>query len=74
MILVNFNSDSKYHSFYALCSVDNHGRCGFYTILEQTSINDLINEINDIMSKKHSKSTEFVHSWDNFNQLPIKKK
>jgi len=52
MILCNLNPESPYHMKYAISSVDDHGRTGYYTITEQTTIETLITEIEMIIRNR----------------------
>ena len=76
MILINANKDSQFHYKYAFASIDDHGRTGFYIIWEETSITELITEINLIIEKRKKKHInnggELSTMWDDCN-LPIKK-
>ncbi len=70
-ILINLNPESQYHGKLALCSVDDHRRCGFYTIWEETSIQNIIDEIQLILIESNSKQIK-SSGWDDFYELPIK--
>ena len=45
MILFNYNNDSIYNNRIALMAQDNHGRCGYYIISEEISVNDILNSL-----------------------------
>ncbi len=56
MILINLNPESQYHEMFALASIDDHGRWGFYTIWKPTSIHELITEIQQLTDLKPNSS------------------
>lgn len=71
LVLINFNPESEYHGKFALCSVDDHGRGGYYTLWEKTSIQKIIDEIQSILIESNSKQSQST-GWDAFYELPIK--
>lgn len=75
MILINLNPESSYHQKYALSSVDDHGRQGYYTIWKDTTLDELVNEINEILEeqkKEEEKTGKKRDVWDAVYNMPIK--
>lgn len=66
MILVNANPESQYHGKYALSSIDCHGRRGYYTIWESTTLDTLTAEMSTFPKIIDD------NGWDSFYAMPIK--
>lgn len=66
-VLMNLNSDSPYHNQLCLMSVDDHGRCGFYTI------NESLEEIVPILERNYENSKNSgKDGWEEYYERPIK--
>lgn len=66
-VLVNLNPDSPYYNQVCLMAVDDHGRCGFFTISE--SLEEVVKKLEE-NNETHKNSEK--EGWEEYYERPIK--